>query len=278
MAQAQSWRERLAQATRTRVLSVRDFYASTAAYMHELDPIWAEERWQAQLEREWDILLGRLGRGEGKSVLDCSCGDGGQAIPLAELGWQVTGADVTADSLTRARRRALEMGLDIEFAESDMRRLDERFSERFDQVITCMALDNITEEEGIQQALRGMHGALKPGGVCYIRLRDLDNIMSSKPRYEFKEERLLPHGRVIRLEDWIFESETHVICVYVFLHEDRRKEGYAWEVHTFAWRRRALRKAELARFMKRAGFDEIRFLLQPSPWHPYEVVAVRPAA
>ena len=278
MEHGDGWPGRIIQATNTRVLPVADFYGGLADYMHSLDPAWEEENWDAQLRRERELLGSLLGPGDGQSVLDCSCGAGGQAIPMAELGWQVTGTDVTTASLATARTRALEMGLDIEFAESDMRRLDERFSERFDQVITCMALDNITEDEGIQQALRGMFDALKPGGGCYIRLRDMDNIMSSKPRYEFKGERLLPHGRVIRLEDWIFESETHVTCVYVFLHEDQRREGYAWEVHTFAWRRRALRKAELAKLFERAGFGETRFLPQPNPWHPYEVLAVKPLA
>lgn len=270
------WASRIARATNTRALPVADFYAGLADYVRGVDPTWEADNWCAQLVREREWLGSSLGRGDGKRLLDCSCGDGGQAIPLAELDWQVTAADVTVASLARAQGRAREMGLDIAFAELDMRRLGERFREQFDQVITCMALDNITEDDGILQALCGMREALKPGGGCYVRLRDMDNIMSTRPRYEFREERRLPNGRVIRLEDWIYESQTHVICVYVFLHEDRRREGYAWEVHTLAWRRRALRKAELGDLMAKAGFEEIRFLPQSSPWYPYEVLAVRP--
>jgi hypothetical protein len=34
-------------------------------------------------------------------------------------------------------------------------------------------------------------------------------------------------------------------------------------------------KAELELLLHRAGFDRVRFLPQPSPWDPYEVLAER---
>ena len=121
-----------------------------------------------------------------------------------------------------------------------------------------------------------MFDALKPSGRCYLRLRDFDHLMSVKPRYDFRSERGVPHGRLIRLEDWDYESATHVVNLWVFLHEDARKSGYRWETTTFAYRRRALRKSELSRFLREAGFPEVAFLPQESPWAPYEVIAEKP--
>jgi ubiquinone/menaquinone biosynthesis C-methylase UbiE len=189
------------------------------------------------------------------------------------LGWQVTATDITEASLDLARQRARREKVSVDFCVCDMRHLHQTFSASFDWVISCMALDNLTADEDIQQAIDGMFAALKPGGKCYIRLRDFDNIMEDKSRYEFKGERRVPHGRVIRLEDWDYESETHVVFIYVFLWEDNRKDGYRWATDIFSFRRRALRKAELRRFLTTAGFGEIEFLPQPTPWHPYEVVA-----
>jgi hypothetical protein len=97
--------------------------------------------------------------------------------------------------------------------------------------------------------------------------------MEIKPRYEFRGERSLPDGRVIRLEDWDYESEQHVRYIIVYLWEDYRKTGYPWTSEVFSFRRRALRKAELQRFLIAAGFKQVVFLPQPTPWHPYEVVA-----
>ena len=279
-----------------RILSAQEFYTGVADYMHRVDPSWDEERWQAQMVEESEILSRALGEGKGHSVLDCSCGSGGQAIPLAELGWQVTATDITEAYLNTARNRLAQISpgsrlpksqansvrttsevrqeaVEIDFRTCDMRDLGRHFRATFDWVVSCMALDNITADEGIEQAVRGMYEALKPGGRCYIRLRDFDNIMRVRPRYDFKEERRVPYGRVIRLEDWDYESETYVVCIYVFLREDSRIEGYRWVTDVFAYRRRALRKAELEQFLRVAGFRQVEFLPQPGPWRPYEVVA-----
>lgn len=206
-------------------------------------------------------------------MLDCSCGDGGQAIPLAQLGWQVAATDITDDALETARYRVKRQGLDIDFRVCDMRHLGTFFQNEFDQVITCMALDNIASEDGIRAAVRGMFGALKPGGQLYIRQRDFDHLMRARPRYEIKEERTIPHGRVIRMEDWEYESETHVVYFWLFLREDDRREVNRWAATAFRLQRRALRKAELEIILRAVGFDSVEFLSQPSPWHPYEVVA-----
>jgi glycine/sarcosine N-methyltransferase len=257
----------------TPILAPEVFYASVARHMNEIDPGWAEERWRAQVERELNHLPGLLGDARGRSVLDCSCGDGGQAIPLAMLGWRVTATDITEPSLATARRRAAERGLSIAFQPCDMRDLGQRFESAFDVVITCMALDNITDDDGLQRAARGLFESLKPGGRCSIRLRDLEHILAARPRYDFSEERAVPHGRVIRLEDWDYADEERPVCAYVFLREDQRKEGYRWETTIFRYRRRVLRKRDLERMLLAAGFARVEFLPRPSPWAPYEVVA-----
>jgi ubiquinone/menaquinone biosynthesis C-methylase UbiE len=255
------------------VLSTQEFYTQVTDYMHHVDPTWDEERWQVQLITERAALAKVLGQTNGGSVLDCSCGSGGQAIPLAKLGWQVTATDVTEASLHLGTQRARQVGVNIDFHVGDMRQLSQTFSPSFDWVISCMALDNLTIDQDIQQALDEMFAVLKPEGKCYIRLRDFDNIMADKPHYDFKEERLVPDGRIIRLEDWRYESETHVICMHVFLWEDHRKQGYRWKTDVFSFRRRAIRKAELQQFLVTAGFSEITFLPRSNPWQPYEVVA-----
>lgn len=257
------------------VLSAQAFYAGVSDYMNRVDPAWDEERWQAQAVAEQEILRAALGEAGGRSVLDCSCGAGGQAIPLARLGWRVTGTDITEASLNAARRRAGEEGVGVDFHACDMADLGRRFQGGFDWVISCMALDNILEDRGVQGALRGMADALRRGGRCYLRLRDFDHLMRVRPRYEVKEERVVPQGRVLRLEDWDYESETHVVCAYVFLREDRGRQGYRWETDVFRFRRRALRRAELGDFLRASGFEGVQFLPQKSPWGPYEVVASR---
>jgi SAM-dependent methyltransferase len=259
------------------VLDVASFYAAVGRYLDEVDPKWADDDFALKSADERLRLARVLGAAEGRTLLDCSCGTGNQAIPLAQLGWNVTAADIAPASLDLAKRRAAQAGVDIEWHLLDVREIARPFRARFDRVISCMALDNLLDDAGIAQAAAAMFAALKPGGRCYLRLRDFDHLLAVRPRYDVKEERLLAHGRVLRLEDWSFESDTHVIYHMIFLHEDRQKEGYRWTSSVFSLRRRALRKGELARILAQVSFNPAEFVPQGSPWEPYDIIAVRPS-
>ena len=63
----------------------------------------------------------------GGSVLEIACGTGRVTIPIAQLGFPVTGLDIVPGMLARARSRSA--GLPIRWVEGDARtfHLDERF-------------------------------------------------------------------------------------------------------------------------------------------------------
>jgi glycine/sarcosine N-methyltransferase len=257
------------------VLSTSDFYTRESEYVDSVDPTWEEDKFKDAVENEVQTLGRVLGETAGRSVLDCTCGRGPQALALAHLGWQVTATDLTPASVEVARRRAAREKAQIACEVCDVRNLGRHFRPTFDWVISCYGLDNIPEEGGLIQALQGMLAVLKRGGGCYIRLRNMDQIMEDRPRYEVAEERAVPYGRVIRLDDWEYPGGDQVIHICVYLQEDsRHPEG--WDSAYFAYRRLALRKADLERLLRLVGFSQIEFLPVPHRWHPYEVVARKP--
>ena len=88
------------------MLRAAEFYAGVAEYMRRADPGWEQETWRVQASHEQEYLPTVLGEPAGRAILDCSCGNGPQAIALARLGWRVTATDVDGQSLTVARERA----------------------------------------------------------------------------------------------------------------------------------------------------------------------------
>jgi ubiquinone/menaquinone biosynthesis C-methylase UbiE len=70
---------------------------------------WYDTEFQpAPLESEtWRTLRDLLGEGPG-SLIDIGCGTGAYAAGLAELGWDVTGIDVSEDMLRRARAKGVQ--------------------------------------------------------------------------------------------------------------------------------------------------------------------------
>src|SRR5579884_444612 len=181
------------------VLSFQEFYTRTEAYLLQADPAWPDETVERAIVRERAALSAILGSANQQRVLDCSCGGGTQAIPLAELGWRVTAMDATFGSLRRAAARAARHDVAVDWRAGDMRSSGRLFPGQFDWVLTCMALDNILDDAGLREAVGSMRQALTSGGHCYIRLRNFDQLLAARPRYEVKEERHVPDGRVIRL-------------------------------------------------------------------------------
>lgn len=255
-------------------------YDKLNEYMFTYGVPWDErtpEAWQETLVEGMEDWSQILGSPEGGSVLDCSCGWGSQAVPIAKLGWRVTATDIAESSLKIARQRAAAEPIVIEFGVCDMRSLAQRFEPSFDWVVTCYGLYEITEDAEIQRAVDGMFLSLKPGGRCYIELRDMDDLLADKPRWQFHGEVRTPNGRIFCIVDWEYESETHVVESYIFLVEDERYDDYRrWRTDAVSLRKRAIGKADLERFLAQAGFDEVTFLDREGPWMPYQVIAHKP--
>src|SRR5690606_4623397 len=69
----------------------------------------------------------------GTRILDLCCGWGSHSAALARLGYRVTGFDLSAHFLEKARATINKEGLDVELLRGDMRDLP--FREQFDAVV-----------------------------------------------------------------------------------------------------------------------------------------------
>jgi SAM-dependent methyltransferase len=252
------------------------FYTRVDAYLNAVDPTIEAENQANAYQEEREALSPVLGNSAGQSILDLTCGWGTQAVVLASLGWQVTGLDLTPSLLDTARARAEKSGITLRLEQHDARTpIPDSLVAKFDVSISCMALDNILEEDGFTQAIANLYHALKPGGLCYVRLRNLDFILDGPSRYDFSWERKLPNGRLIRVEDFIPLTDGTLVHSYIFLLEDHSRSGYPYETSVFSYRRRALRKPELLTRLAQAGFVEVTPLPNEAPWFPYAVTARR---
>ena len=65
-------------------------------------------------------IVGSLGVSPSVQVLDLGCGDGTAALPLAQLGAQVTGIDIARNLIDAGNQRAMKAGLsNLKFQEGD---------------------------------------------------------------------------------------------------------------------------------------------------------------
>jgi SAM-dependent methyltransferase len=105
----------------------------------------------------------------GSRVLDVGCGTGRHAVPLAALGLQVTGVDLSPAMLVRARARAVEAGVELDLVDADARELPTGLGP-FDAAIClcegafCLVAEGAEPLAHDRAILASIHGALRPGG------------------------------------------------------------------------------------------------------------------
>ncbi|MFC5187688.1 class I SAM-dependent methyltransferase [Actinomadura harenae] len=103
-------------------------------------------------------------------ALDVACGEGRNALWLAELGWTVTGVDFSAVAIARARELAETRGISAEFLVEDVIAWEPP-SEAFDLVV--IAYLQLPEIGGV---LARASEALAPGGVLVFVGHDRTNL------------------------------------------------------------------------------------------------------
>ena len=104
-------------------------------------------------------------------ALDVGAGEGGDALWLAEQGWQVTASDVSKRALDRIEAEAKRRGLTVDCHHADANRLDAFTTGAFDLVTAQYASIPRTPDG---RGVRNIIDAVAPGGTLLIVNHDLD--------------------------------------------------------------------------------------------------------
>jgi SAM-dependent methyltransferase len=105
-------------------------------------------------------------------AIDLACGEGRNAVWLAERGWQVTGVDFSTVGLEKARALAAARGVEAEWIAADL--LDYRAApEGFDLVILFYLQVPAVQRTGIVSRAAG---AVAPGGTFVLVAHDSANL------------------------------------------------------------------------------------------------------
>ena len=137
-------------------------------------------------------------------ALDLACGEGRNALWLAERGWRVTGVDYSRVAIEKSRLRAAQERRDVELVHEDLLAY-EPAKDAFELVVVLYL--QIPEDER-QRVLSKAAEALAPGGTLLVVGHDLSNLTEgtggpSDPAVLFTPEDVvadLPHLEIQRAE------------------------------------------------------------------------------
>lgn len=120
------------------------------------------------------------------SVLDAGCGTGDSAIYFAGRGCQVTGIDFLEEPIRRARHKAAERGVSVNFLVKDALTLSE-WKERFDNAIDS-GLFHVFGDDDRRRYVAGLATVLKPGGRLFLLCFSDEEPGTQGPRRISKKE------------------------------------------------------------------------------------------
>lgn len=170
-----------------------------------------------------------------QAILDLGCGEGRDSIWLASEGYKVVGVDVSSAALSKARERAVNEDLDVDFLERDVIYLRGIEDRSYDLALNMGCLHMLDLEIDRRMHLQRVFEILKPGGSFLVNhckehwLKGFWSVVEDKENPIATPGDVLP--RRIRIEDdkeLVIPMETLRHCVKTTneLDQELRQVGF----------------------------------------------------
>lgn len=233
--------------------------------------------WEKSVQRQAQIIytfLSALGESEPKTILDCTCGIGTQAIGLAMKGYRVHGTDLSPRAIEQAQQNAAQFATryPITFEVADLLKPIEHPTE-YDVVL---AFDNpmahFHTEDDLLQAFQSMSLQCKEGGLITTSLRDYDALVQEKPRQSQVSITDSANGRRIMFQVWDWLDDTSGYQSEMFII---KQDGKQWQTESYISQMRAWQRDEMTEIMRKAGLIDIQWHMPDESGYYQPIVTAR---
>jgi len=226
--------------------------------------------WQGRLAHElpfFERLFQKqlAGRDGAPRILDAACGTGQHAIALAQRGYEVLGADLSAAMIERARANAAAAGVPVEFAVTglgEMASLEATFD-----VVLCLgnSLPHLFSAEAVRAALADFAAVMHPGGVLLLQNRNFDRVWAARERFMGPQSYQDENSEWLFLRFYDFHEET---LTFNMIRLRRTEDGWAQDVE--ATELRPIFGNDLAQALAGVGLGDMTFYrgCDGSPFDP----------
>ena len=133
---------------------------------------------------ECDFIEQELNYDRKIRIIDVGCGTGRHSIELSKRGYNITGIDLSESQLARAKEKAKQLNLKIDFQQHDARNLP--FDDEFDAAIMlCEGAFPLMETDEMNfEILKNVTRALKnPGKLIFTTLNGLFPLYHSVEKF-----------------------------------------------------------------------------------------------
>ncbi len=176
-----------------------------------------------------DKLIALVPPRPGLKVLDIGCGEGKDAVYMAEKGYDVTAFDLTESGIRKTLRLAAERGVNVRAFTADIN--DFRLEEEFDIIYSTGTVQYLADEN-IPGFFRKVMHMTRPGGLNYFNVFVEKPFLPLPPDWD-REEKMWKTGdlfsfyagwRIRLIDEVIFEDNSggipHFHCMDSILAEN----------------------------------------------------------
>ena len=201
--------------------------------------------------RRYDLVMGRLAAGDmlafykrqlslyGQPVLELACGTGRLTIPLAEVGAEIMGLDISQQMLELAKSKAQERHIRVPFVRGDVRAFD--LGRKFNFIfIPAQSLSHLHKREELEACFACVRRHLAEGGRFLIELFNPSvKLLAREPEEHCpvgggEYEDADGGGRVIVTSQARYDAATQVNHIrYFFRSEKSEGEVLSFEMRQF---------------------------------------------
>jgi SAM-dependent methyltransferase len=221
--------------------------------------------WERRLASELPFIETQLQAVGARHVLDVACGTGRHALALAQRGYQVVGADLSAGMIERARKNARALATAVSPANAgeaafvvagfgELARADGALIGRTDAIL-CLgsSLPHVLTEADLQAAVDDWHAVLRLGGLVLVQNRNMDMVLSKRERWMPVQQRTADGREWLFVRFYDFDEGGLTFNVVTL----ERSVGEPWVQRVDATRLTPWRREQLVAALDRAGFVEI---------------------
>lgn len=211
--------------------------------------------WKGRLAVELPFIERQLIASGARRVLDAACGTGMHAIALAQRGYDVTAADLSAGMIERARENAAVVGSSARFVVAGFGELATKAGNGFDALL-CLgnSLPHVLTADALHAALTDFAAVLRPGGLLFIQNRNFDAVMATRARWMPPQAHREGDREWLFVRFYDFNPDGNLTFNIVTL---RRDEAGEWTQQIEATTLRPLLHADLLDAVTAAGFGDV---------------------
>lgn len=196
-----------------------------------------------------------------KSFLDVSIGTGSLTLPLAELGIELFGSDLSQAMLEKCSEKAKSRNVPIELIQSDFRNIAARFDRKFDCVAsTGNSLPYVTNSE-VLNVIEQMDALVNENGYIYLDTRNWDKIMSERSRFWTYNPAFIEDTRVNCVQLWDYNSDGSMDFNLLYSLE---KNHIITEKHIFTEHYYPIKRSIITDKLIKLGYKNIRTICMPA--------------